>query len=80
MATTTTKSPFHYEALVVVCSSDQERPEVIREVGKDIYAQHKTTTALRQFIQASIQMKPELTGRLLRDFNSALDGIGNWLA
>lgn len=78
---TTTQSPFHYDALLVTCTSDrQERRQAIRELGKDIYDQYKTTASLLDFMQAAVDMRPDLQNELLGDFNGALNGIGYWMA
>ena len=76
---TNTISPFHYDALLVTATDDrQERRQAIRVLGQVIYAEHKTADSLHDFMQAAIDMRPDLINQLLGDFNSALDGIGPW--
>ena len=78
---TATQSPFHYDALLVTSTSDrQERRQAIRELGQDIYDQYKTTASLLDFMQAAVDMRPDLQNELLGDFNGALNGIGYWMA
>lgn len=76
---TAATSPFHYDALIVTTTDDrQERRQAIRELGQNIYTEHKTADSLHDFMQAAIDMRPDLINQLLGDFNSALDGIGPW--
>ena len=63
----------------MTCTSDRtERRDAIRELGSTIYDEHGTTAALREFMEVTVDMRPDLSALLLADFNSALDGIGNW--
>lgn len=70
---------FHPEALRITSSIDRtERRDAIRRLGSELFKQHQTTAVLRQLMQSCIELNPAIKNQLLGDFNSALNGIGQW--
>ena len=72
--------PLFYEALIITCTGADERRDVIRAVGAELYRERRSTSALRELMQACIEYRPDLQNELLGQFNSALNGIGGWMA
>lgn len=70
--------PLFHEALIITCTGSDERCDAIREIGAELYRKRRSTSALRELMEACIEYRPDLQNELLGQFNGALDGIGGW--
>jgi hypothetical protein len=74
------KQDLDYAAQRVVSRPSDERPDVICSLGQALFNEYRRTEVLRLFMQASIDLRPDLENELLGQFNGALNGIGGWRA